>query len=107
MYEALLRDGEQLLGPLHPDTLIFRSDYGFWTGRAGDPDEACRLLAEMIDAAAPLLGAQHPDVLTARVRLARFTGEAGNPATARDMVAALLPVIDATLGSDNPLAIAP
>jgi hypothetical protein len=35
-YTALLPVADRVLGAKHPETLVFRSNLGCWTGEAGD-----------------------------------------------------------------------
>jgi hypothetical protein len=66
---------DKLLGKDHPDTLVTRDNVAFWTGNAGDAQEALRLFRER----ERLLGKDHPDTLVTRNNVASWTGRAGAP----------------------------
>ena len=86
-----------MLGPDHPDTLNDRANFGYWTGKAGDPTGARDLFTELLPMTDRVLGPEHPVTLRARGYLARWTGETGDPAGARDQFQQLLPVIEQVL----------
>jgi TIR domain-containing protein/tetratricopeptide repeat protein len=65
------------VGARHPDVAEARQALAGWTGRAGDPRAAARLLSELVHELATTVGPDQPDTLTARHALANWLGRAG------------------------------
>ncbi|WP_017595770.1 tetratricopeptide repeat protein [Nocardiopsis potens] len=101
-WKRMLREAEHRLGPDHIDTLTARNNLAAWTGDAGDPAEAARMLTELLPVLQRVLGPDHPGTLAARNNLATWTGEAGDPAEAARLFAELLPARTRILGPDHP-----
>jgi hypothetical protein len=95
----------RLQGPDHPDTLMARHLLAHWTADAGEPAEACRLLAELLSDQVRIQGPDQPDTLSIRHSLARWTGEAGEPAEARRLLAELLPDLTRIIVPDDPFTL--
>jgi hypothetical protein len=91
-----------VLGPDHPDTLTIRSKIARWTGQAGDPADALRLIRALLPDHERVLGPDHPDTLAIRHSIAFLIGQAGDPADALRLFRALLPDRERVLGPDHP-----
>jgi hypothetical protein len=70
LYRRNCEDGEQLLGPDHPDTLTFRNDLAGAYRAAGDLGRAIPLFEATLADRLRVLGPDHPDTLTSRNNLA-------------------------------------
>ncbi|MFD9082493.1 tetratricopeptide repeat protein, partial [Streptomyces erythrochromogenes] len=84
------------------DTLTTRHEHARTIGRAGDPQAARDLLADLITASTRVLGPDHPSTLTTRYNHAHWTGEAGDPHTARDLLTVIVTDRARVLGPDHP-----
>ncbi|WP_141746802.1 tetratricopeptide repeat protein [Streptomyces agglomeratus] len=80
--EGIVRRRQAELGPCHPDTLVARHQWAFFTGEADDPQAASTAFGALVVDAAAALGPEHTDTLAARHQQAYFTGEAGETCTA-------------------------
>lgn len=65
--------------------LITRMNIARWTGEAGNPAEALRLLKKLLPTMKLKLGSNDAQTLAIRSNIARWTGEAGSAAEARDL----------------------
>ena len=60
LYQQLLPDQEEVLGPRHPNTLETRGDIAAWTGEAGDAASALTLFQQLLPDLLDVLGACRP-----------------------------------------------
>ncbi|GAA1403607.1 FxSxx-COOH system tetratricopeptide repeat protein [Kitasatospora putterlickiae] len=88
--------------PEHAGTLAARTQHAEWTGRAGDPAEAVRLLEAVLTEELALLGPVEVQTLAGRETLAVWRAEAGDFRGAVADLEALVPDQIAVLGRDNP-----
>ena len=68
-HEALLRDGNRVLGPDHPDTLTVRSNRAYYLSDAGRVQEAVGEYGALLTDRTRVLGPDHPHTLTTRRKL--------------------------------------
>ncbi|MFJ8046061.1 NB-ARC domain-containing protein [Kitasatospora sp. NPDC096147] len=92
----------QAQAPDHADALAARAQHAEWTGRAGDPAEAVRLLEGVLADRLRLLGPAEAHTLHSREALALWRAESGDHAGAVRDLEALVPDQIAVLGVDNP-----
>jgi tetratricopeptide (TPR) repeat protein len=83
-------------------TLIARGNIAYWTGQAGNVEEALRLFKELLPDQQRLLGNDHPDTLGTRSNIGGWTGETGNVEEALRLFEELLPDQQRVLGNDHP-----
>jgi hypothetical protein len=80
--EELLADQLQMLGPVHPGTLVARSNLASYRNQAGDHAGAAEAAEALLTDDLRVLGRNPPDTLVTRSHLATFRGEAGDPSRA-------------------------
>ncbi|MCA2216333.1 tetratricopeptide repeat protein [Jidongwangia harbinensis] len=91
-YAALIPIAEHVLGPEHPETLLYRSNLAWFTGEAGDVVAARDSLIALLRTAERVLKKTDYELIGIRSTHARFVGEAGDAAGARDLHLALVPL---------------
>jgi len=67
--KELFDDRVRILGALHPDTLITRSDHALLTALTGDIDSGVDEFTALLDDQLRVLGADHPDTRRTRALL--------------------------------------
>jgi tetratricopeptide (TPR) repeat protein len=98
LYQDLLPDMDQGLGPRHPGTLITRGEMAHWTGESGDPAGALQLARNLLPDVDQGLGLLHPITLSVRSNIATWTGQCGDAAEALRLYRDLLPDVKQVLG---------
>ena len=102
LYQELLPDMEQVLGPRHHSTLATRINIAFRTGHSGDPAGAVRLFQAVLPDVEQVLGSRASQTLATRVNIARWTGDCGDWAGALRLSRDLLPDVEQVLGPRDP-----
>ena len=102
LWQGMLKERAQNLGPEDPGTLFARAEVAYGTGMAGNAAGAREQYAALLPVREQVSGPEHRETLIARSNLAYWTGEAGDAAGARDQFAALLPVRERVLGAEHP-----
>jgi len=82
LWEALLEESTVTNGRFHLQTLAYRERFAECVGETGNPEEAVRLLTDVVADTTELEDPPSTNVLGAGRCLARWIGEAGDPATA-------------------------
>ena len=100
--EALVEDGERLLGPGHPNPIVSRSNLANAYRAAGRIDDATRLQERTLREMERLWGANDSYTLGARTNLALSYQEVGRAAEAITLLERTLADRERILGRDHP-----
>ncbi|MFE1844421.1 tetratricopeptide repeat protein, partial [Streptomyces sp. NPDC059515] len=99
---GLLRQGNDIHGPDHPDTLTARHNLAVSYRDAGRMQEALDLRERVLADYERVLGPDHPATLNARNNLANSYHDAGRVQEARDLREQVLADYERVLGADHP-----
>ena len=100
VFEELVNDREDYLGPDHPDSLRSRSNLAFWRRHLGDEG----ILSQYEDVLArrtAVLGATHPETLLALVNVADLGGNSVAGATRLEKLEGVCGTVTASLGDQH------
>ncbi|QHO92174.1 hypothetical protein CWT12_04210 [Actinomyces sp. 432] len=106
LYEQVVQDRLQLLGPDHSDTLASRNNLAYAYKEAGRLEEAIELCEQVLHDRLRILGPDHPQTLTSRNNLAAAYQEAGRLEQAIELYEQVLQDRLRILGPDHPHTLA-
>ena len=98
----MLADTTRVLGEQHRDTLVTRFLIGDWTGHAGDPRRAVRLLRRVLDDMNRALGPEDFSTLGTRFRITAWVLASDDRTKAVRLLEDLLVDLTRILGPDHP-----
>jgi len=105
-YFALLHDATaRRLGVMHPDSLLLRYAYAYWSADSMEPVSGLLLLRAVVDKMKRALGEMHPYSLKAGANIAPWEARAGGPRQAIAMLNEYLPRIREVFGEQSELAL--
>ena len=98
--------GSGVQGSRNPVALVWRRYRAFFIGEAGEPDQAARLLGELLADSRSILDDGHPHLFAIRAAHARSTGRCGRTEEAVDLYERLADDCGRALGADHPHTLA-
>ena len=101
LYRRLVIISHRVNGPIHQNTLAFRSFQAQSIGKSGKYFDALELSKALLPDQEKVLGKEHLDSLATRNNIAAWTGETGDAKQALELLKALLPDKEKVLGKEH------